>query len=96
MTADGRGAGVDDPRRRVPRTDVALADPALVDAAGRLGADLVKAAVVAAQRLARSGALPPEQVVAHAVASLPARATTLRAVLARIASSPQPVQAAAP
>ena len=72
---------VQDPRRRVPRTDVALADPALVQAAGRLGPGLVKAAVRAAQDLARAGALAPEQVVAHAVASLPSRSTSLRPVL---------------
>jgi len=71
----------DDPRRRVPRTDVALADPRLVRAAERLGPALVKAAVVAAQSRARSGALPPEAVVDAAVAALPAGATTLRPVL---------------
>ena len=76
------GAGLtDDPRRRVPRTDVALADPALADATRRLGVDLVKAAVVVAQGLARAGEIAPEQVVAYAVAALPARATTLRPVL---------------
>jgi len=74
-------SAVEDPRRRVPRTDVALADPALVQAAGRLGPGLVKAAVRAAQDLARAGALAPEQVVAHAVASLPSRSTSLRPVL---------------
>ncbi len=72
---------LDDPRRRVPRTDVALADPRLVEAAGRLGVDLVKAAVVHAQGLARSGTLAPEQVVDAAVGALPSRATTLRPVL---------------
>jgi len=71
----------DDPRRRVPRTDVALADPRLVLAAERLGAAVVKAAVVAAQARARAGELAPEDVVAAADASLPARATTLRPVL---------------
>ena len=71
----------DDPRRRVPRTDVALADPRLVRAAERLGPALVKAAVVAAQARARSGELPPEAVVDTAVADLPAGATTLRPVL---------------
>ena len=70
-----------DPRRRVPRTDVVLADPALAHATTRLGPDLVKAAVVAAQGLARAGRLPPEQVTAYALASLPQRATSLRPVL---------------
>jgi L-seryl-tRNA(Ser) seleniumtransferase len=71
----------DDPRRRVPRTDVALADPRLVEAAGRLGGGLVKAAVAQAQALARTGTLAPEQVVDAAVAALPQRRTTLRPVL---------------
>ena len=70
-----------DPRRRVPRTDTALADPRLVEAAARLGPELVKAAVVAAQQLARAGSLASEQVVDHAVGALPTRATTLRPVL---------------
>ena len=71
----------DDPRRRVPRTDVALADPRLAAAADRLGPAVVKAAVVAAQDRARAGDLAPEDVVAAAAASLPARSTTLRPVL---------------
>ena len=79
--ADKKQPDDDDPRRRVPRTDVALASPELVAAAHRLGPDLVKAAVVTAQRLARTGELAPEQVVAYAVAALPALATTLRPVL---------------
>ena len=71
----------EDPRRRVPRTDVVLADPALVAAAQRLGPALVKAAVVAAQERARAGEIAAEQVAATAVAALPSRATTLRPVL---------------
>ena len=71
----------DDPRRRVPRTDVALADPRLAGAAERLGPAAVKAAVVAAQARARAGEIAPEDVVAVAAAALPARATTLRPVL---------------
>ena len=70
-----------DPRRRVPRTDVALADPALVAAAARLGPAAVKAAVVAAQALVRAGDLEPEQLVPYAVSALPARSTSLRPVL---------------
>ena len=70
-----------DPRRRVPRTDAVLADPALVALAGRLGPAVVKAAVVAAQALVRAGELGPDQVVDHAVAALPARSTSLRPVL---------------
>jgi L-seryl-tRNA(Ser) seleniumtransferase len=71
----------DDPRRRVPRTDVALADPRLAAAVERLGPVLVKQAVVAAQARARTGEIAPEQVVAAAEADLPAGATTLRRVL---------------
>ena len=71
----------DDPRRRVPRTDVALADPRLVAAVERLGAALVKQAVTDAQARARAGAIAPEAVVDTAAAALPQRATTLRPVL---------------
>src|SRR4051794_33621246 len=70
-----------DVRRQVPRTDVVLADPRLVDAAGRLGRDLVKAAVIEAQGRARSGQLTPAAVADAAVALLPARATSMRPVL---------------
>ncbi len=42
-----------DPRRRVPRTDVTLADPRLVAATATLGRATVKAAVAAAQARAR-------------------------------------------
>ena len=65
----------DDPRRRVPRTDVALADPRLAAAASRLGPGLVKSAVLTAQARARAGEIAPEQVVDAAAAALPAGAT---------------------
>ncbi|GAC1441426.1 MAG: L-seryl-tRNA(Sec) selenium transferase [Mycobacteriales bacterium] len=70
-----------DVRRAVPRTDVVLADPRLVAATGRLGRDVVKAAVVEAQARARAGALAPEAVPEAALALLPAAATSLRRVL---------------
>ncbi len=70
-----------DPRRRVPRTDVVLADPRLAAAAGRLGRARVKELVVAAQERARAGELDPGDVVAAAVAALPATAGGLRPVL---------------
>ncbi len=70
-----------DPRRRVPRTDALLADPALRDAQQRLGRAAVKSAVEQAQARARAGELAPEDVAAAALAALPARATTLRPVL---------------
>ncbi|GAB3082672.1 L-seryl-tRNA(Sec) selenium transferase [Micromonospora schwarzwaldensis] len=68
-----------DPRRRVPRTDALLADPALTAAAGTFGRDRVKAAVVAAQHRARRGEITPEAVRDAALADLPRR--TPRAVL---------------
>lgn len=71
----------DDPRRRVPRTDVALADPRLAEAAAFLGPELVKAAVLHAQDRVRAGQLAPEDVIDAAVAALPLRATSLRPVL---------------
>jgi L-seryl-tRNA(Ser) seleniumtransferase len=70
-----------DSRRRVPRTDALLADPRLAEAADRLGRSIVKAAVVAAQERARSGEIPAETVADAAVASLPARAASLRPVI---------------
>ncbi|HEV7755104.1 MAG TPA: hypothetical protein VGO94_04515, partial [Mycobacteriales bacterium] len=51
-----------DVRRRVPRTDTVLADPRLAAATERLGRAAVKAAVTAAQALARRGELAPEAV----------------------------------
>jgi L-seryl-tRNA(Ser) seleniumtransferase len=70
-----------DPRRRVPRTDVVLADPRIAAATTRLGRPLVKEAVSAAQQRAREGALPPDAVADAALAALPSTATTLRPVL---------------
>jgi L-seryl-tRNA(Ser) seleniumtransferase len=73
--------GVPDPRRLVPRTDTVLGDPRLVDAAGRLGAGMVKEAVRRAQERARRGEIAPEAVADEAVAGLPRAATSLRPVL---------------
>ncbi|MGI5228526.1 L-seryl-tRNA(Sec) selenium transferase [Actinoallomurus sp. CA-142502] len=70
-----------DTRRRVPRTDAVLADSRLVEAAGRLGRGIVKAAVNRAQERARAGEIPAEDVVDAAVAELPATAATLRPVI---------------
>ena len=71
----------DPPRRRVPRTDLLLADPRLADAERRLGRALVKAAVGRAQQRARDGQIAPEQVADAAVAELPARAAALTPVI---------------
>ncbi|ULE34091.1 L-seryl-tRNA(Sec) selenium transferase [Mycobacterium sp. IDR2000157661] len=70
-----------DPRRRVPRTDVLLADPRLVDASRVLGRELVKTVVAQAQQRARSGEIEPEEVADDAVAALPAGAASLRPVI---------------
>ncbi len=70
-----------DPRRRVPGTDTLLADPRLVAAQRVLGRALVKSVVSAAQRRARAGEIAPDQVAEHAVAALPATASSLRPVI---------------
>lgn len=72
---------MDDPRRRVPRTDVLLADPRLVDASRVLGRDLVKTVVAQAQQRARAGEIEPERVADDAVAALPVGAASLRPVI---------------
>jgi L-seryl-tRNA(Ser) seleniumtransferase len=71
----------DDLRRRVPRTDTLLAEPVLVEAAGRLGRSAVKSAVTAAQQQARRGEIQPEDVCAAAVRALPQRPVSLRPVI---------------
>ncbi len=65
----------------MPRTDLLLADPRLVDAERRLGRALVKAAVTRAQQRARDGRIAPEEVADAAVAELPARAAALTPVI---------------
>jgi hypothetical protein len=54
-----------DPRRLVPRTDLLLADPRLVEAERVLGRVLVKSVVAQAQERARAGEIEPEQVAYH-------------------------------
>ncbi|WP_189216437.1 MULTISPECIES: L-seryl-tRNA(Sec) selenium transferase [Streptomyces] len=68
-------------RRRLPRTDVTLADPRLAAATERLGRGIVKAVVAGAQERARAGEIPPHEVTEQAVAALPATAGRLRPVL---------------
>src|SRR5258705_4692240 len=70
-----------DPRRRVPRTDVLLADPRLAEAERVLGRALVKSVVAEAQQRARVGEIEPEQVVEQAVAALPVTAASLSPVV---------------
>jgi len=72
---------MDDPRRLVPRTDAVLADPRLAGEARRLGAARVKTAVAAALARCRAGELSPDDVVSHALDSLPAGAAGLRPVI---------------
>ncbi|MEG3636259.1 L-seryl-tRNA(Sec) selenium transferase [Micromonospora palythoicola] len=60
-----------DPRRRVPRTDVLLAEPSLVAAAVAVGRDRVRSAVRQAQERARRGEIDPTGVRDAALAALP-------------------------
>jgi L-seryl-tRNA(Ser) seleniumtransferase len=75
------GNGSADPRRRVPRTDVVLADPRLAAAAASLGRARVKAVVTCAQERARRGEISPEEVPAAALAALPRTNSALRPVI---------------
>jgi L-seryl-tRNA(Ser) seleniumtransferase len=70
-----------DPRRRIPRTDAVLRDPALVAAVDTHGAATVKAAVREAQHRARTGEIAPAEVLDVARAALARPATTLRPLL---------------
>jgi L-seryl-tRNA(Ser) seleniumtransferase len=65
----------------VPRTDQVLADPRLRAAAVRLGAGVVKRAVVDAQSLVRSGTIAPAEVADTAYAALPTTLSSTRPVL---------------
>ncbi|RKS80518.1 L-seryl-tRNA(Ser) seleniumtransferase [Motilibacter peucedani] len=72
---------MDDPRRRVPRTDALLGDPRLAEAADRLGRARVKAAVQEQQGAVRAGAPAPDDWAAAVLAALPRTASSLRPVL---------------
>ncbi|WP_329520468.1 L-seryl-tRNA(Sec) selenium transferase [Spirillospora sp. NBC_01491] len=65
----------------MPRTDAVLGDPRLADASRRLGREIVKSAVAAAQRRARAGEIPPGDVASAALAALPEHAASLRPVV---------------
>ncbi|WP_435201041.1 L-seryl-tRNA(Sec) selenium transferase [Janibacter sp. GS2] len=71
----------EDPRRGIPRTDLALATAPLAAAAQRLGRTRVRAAVTTAQERARRGEIRPDEVIDAAVTSLPTRASSLTPVL---------------
>jgi L-seryl-tRNA(Ser) seleniumtransferase len=70
-----------DPRRRTPRTDAVLADPALEAAIARLGRERVKAEVSSVLQRCRDGELEPAEVVSAVVNSLPLSSTSLRPVV---------------
>ncbi|MGN6131395.1 MAG: L-seryl-tRNA(Sec) selenium transferase, partial [Nocardioidaceae bacterium] len=72
---------LDDPRRRTPRTDHVLADPALQEAADRLGPRLVKRAAGEALDACRRGEVDPADVAGLALALLPSHATSMHEVL---------------
>jgi L-seryl-tRNA(Ser) seleniumtransferase len=76
-----RRAAPSDVRRSVPRTDAVLDDARLADALQRLGRNLVKAQVVAALDLVRSGGLAPDAVVDAVLDGLPPTATSLLPVV---------------
>ncbi|MFC4110053.1 L-seryl-tRNA(Sec) selenium transferase [Micromonospora zhanjiangensis] len=70
-----------DPRRRIPRTDVLLADPRLTAAVATLGVARVKALVAAVQDRARRGEIRPEDVPDEAAARVAAGAGGPRPVV---------------
>ena len=71
----------DDPRRRTPRTDAVLSDPAVDQAVRRLGRPAVKTVVASVLQSCRDGAVAPEDVVAVVLERLPASVSSLREVL---------------
>ena len=72
---------MEDPRRRTPRTDAVLTEPAVVAATERLGRARVKAVVVAVLEDCRGGAVAPSEVVSVVLDRLPRAATSLRPVV---------------
>ena len=80
----GKGAGprVEDPRRRIPRTDGLLARPEVAVAVAARGDRAVRDLVRAAQERARAGEIGPEQVERVVLEMLEQRgASSLRPVL---------------
>ncbi|MCW0212721.1 MAG: L-seryl-tRNA(Sec) selenium transferase, partial [Pseudonocardia sp.] len=70
-----------DLRRRIPRTDALLAEPAVAAALGRFGRDLVRQAVAGAQEAARRGEIDPDEVSGEVLRRLPRAVTRIRPVL---------------
>ncbi|MCY7374035.1 MAG: L-seryl-tRNA(Sec) selenium transferase [Spirochaetaceae bacterium] len=82
MVADASSIDrTDDPRRSVPRTDVVLADPRLVERADRLGRDRVKSVVADVQHEVRAGRLDRDDLVGAVLERLPEHASSQRPVL---------------
>jgi L-seryl-tRNA(Ser) seleniumtransferase len=71
------------PQRRIPRTDLLLADPRIAAAERRLGRPIVKAAVARAQQRARAGdiAADLDRVADAAIAEIPPVAASLTPVI---------------
>lgn len=72
---------MEDRRRRTPRTDAVLAEPAIAEACARLGRARVKDVVAAVLEDCRSGAIAPEEVAVAVLGRLPRAATSLRPVV---------------
>lgn len=72
---------MEDPRRRTPRTDAVLADPRLLEATERLGAEIVKHVVHGVLDRCRAGEVAPEEVAAEALSALPPSAAGMTAVV---------------
>jgi L-seryl-tRNA(Ser) seleniumtransferase len=78
---DQRTAGPTDPRRRVPRTDTLLDDPALTLARATLGRALVKQTVNEVQARIRQGELDPDDALNAVLAAVPTSSTSMRRVV---------------
>lgn len=77
-----RPGGPDDPRRRIPRTDLLLAHPRVAAAARAMSERVVLSLARAAQDRARRGEIAPEQVETELLAAVDAaRGSSLRPVL---------------
>ena len=70
-----------DPRRRIPRTDVVLADPLLAGAIAEWGIARVKDAVVVTQQRVRDGELAAADLLAGVLDQLPGRVLSMTPVL---------------
>jgi len=71
----------DDPRRRIPHTDVVLASPGVADALVRLGRERVKETIAEVFATCREGRLAPEDAIDAVLAALPESSASLRKVL---------------